>query len=801
MPFRHRTSFILLMICGVFSVPALADQQPQETRTVNPVGVHELMRLLPEAEGSNGQGSKYGYQVEVDGNLAVVSAPGEAFGGVVYAYHWVDNQWQYLTALRAENIHGFRDFGHAISLSGNTLAVGVPNLFSSNSGKVFIYEFSVGTWALQQVLAADGETARNGFGHSVSLADNQLLVGGHFESTTDTFSGAVYAFSLNGNVWSQQQKLIASDGVESGYFGYAVDHDGQWAMVSAPGGSSQGGPLIYVLYQSASLGWLEFDQLQPADISPGDRLGFQVSIQGNQAVFGAAGNDDAGVNTGSALVYELNGFDWTLLQHITAPDAVDWDGFGYDVLIEDSLMFISAQAYDDWPHSYDSQAVYVYEVGAQGWEFQTKLTSADTAAGDAFGFAVGYSQNRMLVGAIDDDTNGNSSGAVYAFENAGSWQQTDVIIPLKGAWQESFGHAVSIDGDTMMIATRNQDSSYNEGAVKVYRLLNQQWQLVQTLTASDSPSVQQFGNNISLNGDVVAIASVDSDISQSGTVYIFRHDGNQWVETQTLTSGIGWDDYAQAIHLSAAGLLVSAATDNDMGGSSGAVYFYENNSGTFSFSQKFYASDGSTNDNFGQDISVDQQRAIISSGFDFSPGGDAYVFELTGGEWQEMQKLSHSEFAVTRYFASSVSISGDLVVVGDKGHGNTAGRVHIYRFENGSWRHKQRLYASDSEQGKDFGDRVMAMSDDVVVVGASAFSSLGQGSAYVFGYTEGAFHEVSKLAPTAINDDNRFSQSMSFSGDLMLLGSEAEDELGNGSGAAYLYQLMGDLIYQDGFNL
>ena len=139
--------------------------------------------------------------------------------------------------------------------------------------------------------------------------------------------------------------------------------------------------------------------------------------------------------------------------------------------------------------------------------------------------------------------------------------------------------------------------------------------------------------------------------------------------------------------------------------------------------------------------------------------------------------------------------------MGDKGHGNTAGRVHIYRFENGSWRHKQRLYASDSEQGKDFGDRVMAMSDDVVVVGASAFSSLGQGSAYVFGYTEGAFHEVSKLAPTAINDDNRFSQSMSFSGDLMLLGSEAEDELGNGSGAAYLYQLMGDLIYQDGFNL
>ena len=92
--------------------------------------------------------------------------------------------------------------------------------------------FSVMSWAVipeQKVLSSDG-AERDRFGLSASIDGDTAIIG----AMGDLYSGSAYVYVRSNGVWSEQQKLTASDGAQDDYFGSSVSivgrHGGDWCL-------------------------------------------------------------------------------------------------------------------------------------------------------------------------------------------------------------------------------------------------------------------------------------------------------------------------------------------------------------------------------------------------------------------------------------------------------------------------------------------------------------------------------------------------------------------------------------------
>ena len=119
-------------------------------------------------------------------------------------------------------------------------------------------------------------------------------------------------FVRSNGVWSEQQKLTASDGALLDSFGSNVSIDGDTAVIGAHGdddnGSLSGSAYVYVRSNGV---WSEQQKLTASDGAGDDDFGNSVSIDGDTAVIGALHDDDNGSNSGSAYVYVRSNGVWS----------------------------------------------------------------------------------------------------------------------------------------------------------------------------------------------------------------------------------------------------------------------------------------------------------------------------------------------------------------------------------------------------------------------------------------------------------------------------------------------------------
>ncbi len=119
---------------------------------------------------------------------------------------------------------------------------------------------------------------------------------------------AAYVFRWNGNSWMEEQKLLASDGVEEDGFGTGLSISGDVALVGAPGDdeATVPGPGKVYVFRWNGNSWVEGQKLLASDGAAGDGFGGDesVCISGDVALVGADGDDDKGTDSGSAYVYK-----------------------------------------------------------------------------------------------------------------------------------------------------------------------------------------------------------------------------------------------------------------------------------------------------------------------------------------------------------------------------------------------------------------------------------------------------------------------------------------------------------------
>ena len=166
--------------------------------------------------------------------------------------------------------------------------------------------------------------------------------------------------------------------------------------------------------------------------------------------------------------------------------------------------------------------------------------------------------------------------------------------------------------------------------------------------------------------------------------------------------------------------------------------------------------------------------------------GAAYIYERqSDGTWDETNLVDPNLIA-NDHFGSSVSISGDIAVVGAKGVLGVGKAIIFERNSAGTWNFFQTLTPDDGQNEDDFGTSV-SISGNFIVVGASSHDSEGvnnAGKAYVFERVGNTWTEVDKLVATDVQVGGvGFGSAVCVHGETAVIGR------GAGVGAAFMYSL------------
>jgi murein DD-endopeptidase MepM/ murein hydrolase activator NlpD len=267
-----------------------------------------------------------------------------------------------------------------------------------------------------------------------------------------------------------EEKLIASDGEHNDQFGKSVSISGDYAIVGADGDNDHTGSAY--IFQRTGSSWTEVSKIKASDGAPSDRFGWSVAISGDYAIVGADSDDDNGIYSGSAYIFQRTGSSWSQLQKLTASDGAAYDYFGKSVSISGDYAIVGAAGDDDnGPYS-NSGSAYIFQRTGSSWSQLQKLTASDGAAYDYFGECVAISGNYAIAGAHCDDDNGINSGSAYIFQRTGSsWSQLQKLTASDGASGDEFGRFAFISGDYAIVgAFRDDDNGMNSGSAYVYTI-------------------------------------------------------------------------------------------------------------------------------------------------------------------------------------------------------------------------------------------------------------------------------------------------------------------------------------------
>ncbi len=376
--------------------------------------------------GDGGGGDVFGESVAVSEGTVVVGASGwvssVANAGAVYVFRRTgDGAFEEVQRLTSSPNNNDR-FGTSVAIDGGTLVAGSPFDFfdGDRRGSAFVWERQGdNTWLETQRLFADDSGADDAFGQSVSISGDFALVGAPANNDNGPDSGSAYVFRREpGGSWVQEAKLLPSDGAANDFFGFSVALDGDVAVVGAGSNDDNGtdSGSAYVFRRNVDMTWTEEQKLLPSDGAGGDFFGESLDIDGELILVGSLLDSDDDVQTGSAYVFRTDGAGgWDEVAKLLPSNGVDQDRFGFSVAIDDRFIVVSARL--DAAGAPGAAYIFVQASdGSDDWTEASILAPTELEATDQFGFSVAVDGFDAVSGALRDDDEGSDAGAAYVFD-------------------------------------------------------------------------------------------------------------------------------------------------------------------------------------------------------------------------------------------------------------------------------------------------------------------------------------------------------------------------------------------------
>jgi len=350
--------------------------------------------------------------------------------------------------------------GLAIDCDGSTAVVGnsrgdLPGV--DNAGAAYVFVRSGAAWTQQQKLIAADFDLSDQFGDAVSISGDTIAVGASVAGVGPvTGGGAAYVFVRSGGVWTQQQKLLGADTVQFDRFGSSVAVRGDTLAVSAigadPNGLLQAGA-VYVFVRSGTT-WTQQQKLVASDPGVGDQFGDSLALDGDTIAIGVRLDTVPPFSfAGSTYVFQRNAGAWSQQQKLTAFDSAAnaWFGASVDVFA-DTLIVGAPRA--DVASVADAGAAYVYTRSGSNWSLQQQLLSPAPGVNEQFGHSVGVGSSIAVCGeASTEFPDASDAGAAHAFTRSGAlWSWETTLWPDSAALGDEFGAELALSGTQLVVA-------------------------------------------------------------------------------------------------------------------------------------------------------------------------------------------------------------------------------------------------------------------------------------------------------------------------------------------------------------
>ncbi len=472
------------------------------------------------------------------------------------------------------------------------------------------YPVTIDPVAQQAFFKASNTDAGDRFGGAVAISGDTAIVGATGEESTAegiggdqtnnglNSAGAAYVFVRSGTTWIQQAYLKASNTDDSDNFGAAVAISGDTAVVGA--------------------------NLEDSDSN---------GVNGNQ-------NNSAASAAGAAYVFVRTGAAWSQQAYLKALNSDANDEFGSAVAISGDTIVVGARFEDSDSNFINGNqlnsaapsagAAYVFARVGNLWSQQAYLKASNSDAGDRFGTAVSISGDTVAVGAPLEDSSATGiggdqtdnasagSGAAYVFIRSGTtWTQQAYAKSTNTDGADSFGTALAISGDSLVVGAPFEDSgatgingdqtgnlTFDAGAAYAFVRSGTTWFPETYLKASNAELSDQFGRSVALSGANLVVGAIfedsiatgvdgeqaDNTTGESGAAYLFSRSGTTWFQRAYLKSANADpdDEFGGSVAISgdtaiigatredsnAAGINNPLAINDNTASDSGAAYVF-----------------------------------------------------------------------------------------------------------------------------------------------------------------------------------------------------------------------------------
>jgi hypothetical protein len=425
---------------------------------------------------------------------------------------------------KASNTGRSDRFGQALAMSGNTLAVGAPFEDTTGSGEsarapgaVYVFERGPSGWSQQAFLKASNALVADRFGWSVALNGDVLAVGAVRESsasrgingsqgeTSALRSGAVYVFVRQGQHWTQQAYIKASNTDGDDWFGQSVALSGMGR-------------------------WFSDEDSEDVLV---------VGADGEDSSSREVQSDNNSSRSGAAYVFVREGTAWRQAAYLKADTPTKDSHFGAAVAVSGDTVVVGE------PRSAVGGvgAVHVFERSAGTWRESVRLEAAHPGEGDGFGEALALDGDLLAIGAPGEDSAARGiggdpssdgapeSGAVYIFtrQQGGGFQPTAYLKASNASERHGFGTSVDLSGPLLVVGASGEGSGSTgvdgnqadqsvplSGAAYVFALEAKVWVQRHYLKATNPDSTDWFGIDVAVGAAGIAVGAPDEDSNSLG---------------------------------------------------------------------------------------------------------------------------------------------------------------------------------------------------------------------------------------------------------------------------------------------
>ena len=355
-------------------------------------------------------------------------------------------------------------FASSVVVAGDEVLVAEPRAGGDEGGIVYVYTRTADGWIEGARLVHPEPSAENGFGMSLALSGDRLLVTSVNPGSPE--SAAVLSYSRTAGGWSHDGRIMAEGLPDDMILGMTMAMSGD---IAAIGAVSRSGASAVFVFRNVDGAWTQEAMLN--DPAAGQRSGFAgtLAVSPEMLVVGAPlAESQAGV----AYVYERGQDGWTVTSEIASPDG-EGSFFGTSAMFLGDRILVSAGSPFGQPGS-----VITFAQQDGEWTETGRLAAFDGGAGDGFGSTMASDGSTLWVGAPGAN---NRRGGIYEFAGGGTgdWSSVTKITapqPEAGDWM---GTVVAQAGDVLVSGMPRDD--YGLGTALIFDRAGDGWNAGQSI--------------------------------------------------------------------------------------------------------------------------------------------------------------------------------------------------------------------------------------------------------------------------------------------------------------------------------